>query len=152
LPRSKKLSGSSSSSESPSPPSIFCDRSLGRHKVPGRLRQVHSDVIAHDELFGQDTDDEVWLAEAGRRSWIVLMKEDRIRYRPGEQTAILEHGVACFCLHPSKGMTGEQMAEVLVSALPRILAIAAKGSKGGYIKGINRKGRIRHLFPREAGF
>jgi hypothetical protein len=78
-------------------------------------------VIAHDDVFPQDTDDEVWLTEAGRRRWVVLMKDDRIRYRPGEQQAVLQARVACFCLNPSRGMTAEQMADAFTSALPTIV-------------------------------
>lgn len=109
---------------------------------------MHPDVIAHDDVFPQDTDDEVWLREAGRRSWIVLMKDDRIRYRPGEQRAVIEAGVPCFCLHPTRDMTGDEMADALASALPRILRYVERNRVGGYIKGIDRRGRLRHLFPR----
>ncbi|MGH2652816.1 MAG: hypothetical protein ACRDHV_00460 [Actinomycetota bacterium] len=116
--------------------------------MPDRLRQVHPVVYAHDDLFPQDTDDEVWLREAARRGWIVLTRDDRIRYRPGEQKAILEAGVACFCLNPTKGMKADGWAEVLVRALPRILSVAAAERRRGYIKGVNRRGQIRHLFPR----
>jgi len=72
--------------------------------VPGALRAVHPNVIAHDDVFPQDTDDEVWLRAAGRRGWVVLMRDDRIRFRPGEQRAILEAATACFCphLHPAR--------------------------------------------------
>lgn len=115
--------------------------------MPDRLRQVHAVVHAHDDLFPQDTDDEVWLREAARKGWIVLTKDDRIRYRPGEQRAIVEAGVACFCLNPTKGMTAHEWAEALVTALPRILEMAATEKRRGYIKGVNRQGRIRHLFP-----
>lgn len=115
--------------------------------MPERLRAVHAAVIAHDDLFPQDTDDEVWLREAGRRRWVVLMKDDRIRYRPGEQRAVVQAGVPCFCLHPSKGMTGEQMGEAFVRALPRILQIVSSEPRGGYIYGVNRQGRVRRLFP-----
>jgi len=104
-------------------------------------------VIAHDDVFPQDTDDEVWLAEAGKRGWVVLMKDDRIRYRPGERTAVLKAGVPCFCLHPSKGVTADQMADAFITALPAMLAIVETSPRGGYIKGINRKGQVRHLFP-----
>lgn len=114
--------------------------------MPERLRQIHPGVIAHDDVFGMDTDDEVWLRDAGSRGWIVLTKDDRIRYRPGERDAILDASIRCFCLNPTKGMTGDEMAEVLVTALPSILAIA-EVQPGGFIKGINRQGRIRHLFP-----
>lgn len=83
---------------------------------------------------------------AGRKGWVVLTKDERIRWRPGEQRAIVEAGVRCFCLHPTKGMRGEDMAEVLAKALPRILRIAAEDPRG-YVKIVNRTGRIRHLYP-----
>jgi hypothetical protein len=104
-------------------------------------------VIAHDDVFAQDTDDEKWLREAGRLQWVVLMKDDRIRYRPAEQRAVIEAGVACFCLHPSKDLTGEQMADALVKALPKILRTVAEHPSGGYIRGVNRQGHVRRLFP-----
>ena len=144
---SRPPSGSRRGSSKPQLPELFCDRSLGRIKVPARLRQFHPVVIAHDDVFAQDTDDEVWLAEAGRRGWVVLMKDDRIRYRPGERAMVLSAGVPCFCLNPSRGMTGNEMADALITALPRILGIVAASPRGGYIKGVNRNGQVRHLFP-----
>ena len=131
-----------------SPLELFCDRSLGHHKVPHRLRQVHSAVIAHDDVFAQDTDDEVWLKIAGERGWVVLTRDDRIRYRPSEQRALIEAGTAVFCLNPSKGMTAEEWAEAFVAALPKILTTVAKNPSGGYIMGVNRNGKLRHLFPK----
>jgi hypothetical protein len=119
--------------------------------VARRLRELHPKVLAHDDLFGQDTDDEVWLRRAGRERWVVLTKDDRIRYRPGEQGALLASGVPCFCLNPTKGMTGHEMAEALAKALPRILQIVREEPEGGYIKGVNRRGEVRHLFPRRGG-
>lgn len=76
----------------------------------------------------------------------MLTKDERIRRRPGEQRAIVDAGVRCFCLHPTKGMTGEDMAEVLARTLPRIFRIAA-ANPGGYVKAVNRNGQIRHLYP-----
>jgi PIN domain-containing protein len=147
LATSRPRSGSRRGSSKPQLPELFCDRSLGRIKVPSRLRDFHPVVIAHDDFFPQDTDDEVWLAEAGRRRWVVLMKDDRIRYRPGEQRSVLQARVACFCLNPSKGMTADQMADAFITALPTILRIVEESPKGGYIKGVNRRGQVRHLFP-----
>lgn len=105
-------------------------------------------MFAHDDLFALDTDDDVWLAEVGRRGMVVVTKDDRIRYRRGEQEAILSAGVRCFCLNPTQGMTGSDQAGALLAALPEILRIAREGPAGGYIKGVNRKGEIRHLYPR----
>lgn len=149
MPRSKRLSGSKRSS-SPTPQlELFVDRSLGRRTVPDRLRREHAVVIAHDEVFPQDTDDEVWLREAGRRRWIVLMKDRRVRYRPGEQRAIIEEGVRSFCLHRSKGLSGPQMAEILAAALPAILRYASEKADEGYIVGVDREGRYEdYSLPR----
>lgn len=107
---------------------------------------MHPAILVFDDLFPQDVADDVWLREAGERGWVVLTKDEKIRRRPGEQRAIVEAGVRCFCLHPTKGMTGEDMAEVLARALPRILRIAV-ADPGGYVKIVNRTGRIRHLYP-----
>jgi hypothetical protein len=104
-------------------------------------------VIAHDDVFAQDTDDEVWLRKAGRQGWVVLTKDEKIRRKPGEQVAIREAGARCFVIHPTKGMRAEDMAEILVRALPRILATAAKARQGGFVKIVNRQGQIRHLYP-----
>jgi hypothetical protein len=111
------------------------------------LREVHPHVIAHDDLFSQDTDDQVWLEEAGRQRWIVLTKDERIRWKPGEQQAIERSGARCFVLHPTKEMRAEEMADVLVEALPRILAAARYEKRRGFVKIVNRRGRVRHLFP-----
>ena len=117
-----------------SPPEFFCDRSLGHHKVPHRLRQVHSAVIAHDDVFAQDTDDEVWLRKAGERGWVVLSRDDRIRYRPAEQRALIEAGTAVFCLNPSKGMTAEELSARLAKTWSRCWTdMEAPGSRWGSI-------------------
>jgi len=147
LTKRKRRSERKRSSSNRSLPDLFVDRNLGRRKIPDRLRQVHPNVITHDEIFAQNTDDEVWLKEAGRKRWIVLTKDERIRRKPGEQIAIVRSGARCFVLHPTKGMTAEEMADVLVEALPRILAAARDEKRRGFVKIVNRQGRVRHLFP-----
>lgn len=104
-------------------------------------------MIAHDDVFAQDTDDVVWLRDAGRHGWIVLTKDEKIRRKPGEQLAIVASGARCFVLHPTKGMTAEDMAEVLVAALPKILKAADQERRRAFVKIVNRSGKIRHLFP-----
>lgn len=112
------------------------------------LTPFHADVFAHDDLFAQNTDDDVWLEEVGRRGMVVLTKDDKIRYKRGEQEVLLGAGVRCFCLNPTKGMTGPDQAAAFATALPEILRIAWDEPDGGYIKGVNRSGEVRHLFPK----
>jgi PIN like domain len=129
----KRQSEPKRGSSNPSPPDLFVDRSLGRRKIPDRLREVHPVVIVHDDLFPQDADDEVWLEEAGRRRWIVLTKDEGIRRKPGEQQAIVQFGARCFVLHPTKEMTAEEMARILVArfrgSLPPPAMTVAVGSR-----------------------
>lgn len=77
------------------------------------LRSAGYNVIAHDQLFTQDTADEVWLAEAGRQGWIVITADRRIRYRRDERDIFKAHGVRAVFL-TSGNMTGPQTAGLLV--------------------------------------
>ena len=52
----------------------------------------------HDEYFPSDARDEEWLAEVGRRGWVVLTKDTRIRYRTTELAALMRSGVTAFVL------------------------------------------------------
>lgn len=71
------------------------------------------------EHFPLSTDDREWLHEVGRRGWVVLTKDQRIRYRKGELQALLEAGVAAFVL-TSANLSGAATADAFVRALPRI--------------------------------
>jgi hypothetical protein len=85
-----------------SSPELFIDRSLGRHVVPDALRRagatVHATADVYGERIGQGLPDEEWLSDAGRRGWVVLMKDARVRYRPAQLDAIATFGVRAFCL------------------------------------------------------
>jgi PIN like domain len=91
-------------SESPpeSPPRFFIDRSLGRIAVPGLLRKAGWDVVTLAEHYGIPADEDVtdvqWIAETAALGWPVLMKDKRIRYRPAEIEAVIEHGARCFVI------------------------------------------------------
>src|SRR5260221_14400832 len=76
---------------SPSPPDplvFFIDRSLGRKIIAKALRDAGEEVMVHDDHFPQNTRDEVWLGEAGKRQWVVLTKDENIRYRTNELMAL----------------------------------------------------------------
>jgi hypothetical protein len=70
--------------------------------VPTGLRNAGWELVTLAEYYGQPEDehvaDEVWLADAGRRGWAVLMKDERIRYRSAEIAALRSARVHAFCL------------------------------------------------------
>lgn len=72
----------SSGSKPPEPSVFFIDRSLGKKIVAQALRDIGETVEIHDDHFAPDAKYEDWLVEVGKRGWIVLTKDDRIRYEP----------------------------------------------------------------------
>lgn len=96
---------------------FFVDRSLGRRRVPELLRADGWDLITLAEHYGIPADEAVtdveWLQLAGERGWPVLMKDEKIRYRPAERAALREHGVRAFCL-TSGDLTSLQMADAFI--------------------------------------
>lgn len=127
------------------PPDLvfFIDRSLGKHKIPQALRALGHSVVIHDEVFEPETPDEVWLSEAGRSGWIVLTKDEHIRYRKNELAAARRTGVRLFVL-TAGNLTGDEMATVIASALPRVKRLATR-IPGPCVASIDRRGRVTLL-------
>src|SRR5438105_13106354 len=67
---------------------FFLDRQLGRHKMAGILRAADLKVEVHDDHFAQDAPDPEWLAAVGKNNWIVITRDERIRYRVAEKQAM----------------------------------------------------------------
>ena len=64
----------------------------------------------------EDVTDVDWLAHAGRNGWPVLMKDERIRYRPAEKDAVIAFKVQAFCLTSGNlraAVMAEQFLEVI---------------------------------------
>jgi len=104
---------------------LFVDRSLGRRQVPDLLRSAGLRLRTLAEVYGipadQDVDDITWLTYAGEQGWPVLMKDERIRYRPAETQAVLAHHVQAFCL-TSGNLRAPEMATQILSAIDHIAA------------------------------
>lgn len=79
-------------------------------------------AITHDSVFAQDTRDEVWLTRAGQEGWIVLTKDKLIRKRSIERKALLAADVRAF-VFTGGNMSGVEMAESIVAAIPRMLRV-----------------------------
>lgn len=72
---------------------LFTDRDLGK-QFPQILRRAGLTVERHDDHFSPRTRDEEWLAEVGRRGWVAISHDKRIRYKPNEHRAVRDHEVA----------------------------------------------------------
>jgi PIN like domain len=141
--RSKRPSAASSGSKLPERLVFFIDRSLGKKIVAQALRKIGETVEIHDDHFAPDAKDEDWLAEVGKRGWIVLTKDDRIRYRVTERTALTSSRVRAFVLTSSQ-LHGAEMAAAFVNALPRIKRLIAKHAPP-FICRVSRSGNVSPL-------
>jgi hypothetical protein len=122
-------------------PELFLDRSLGRHKVPTLLRAAGLRLRTLAEVYGIPADENVedvdWLTRAGTEGWPVLMKDDRIRYRPAEREALLAHAVQAFCLS-NGNLPSAAMAEQYLAVLPAITR--ACHTPGPFLHVVSRTG------------
>ena len=73
--------------------------------MPEALRAAGVEIRVHDELFPQGTEDVVWLREAGLNSWIVITRDDRIRYNQLEKQAVIAARLRFFSI-TSSSLTG----------------------------------------------
>lgn len=69
---------------------FFTDRDLGL-QFPGILRDAGLSAERHRDHFAHDCADDVWLSEVAARGWVALTHDARIRYKPNELAAIVQH-------------------------------------------------------------
>ena len=72
---------------------FFIDRSLGIDPLRIQLTRAGLTVVIHDDHFARDEEDRIWLKAVGERGWIVLTKDQRLRYRPLEVAALRSGGL-----------------------------------------------------------
>lgn len=104
------------------PYTFFIDRSLGGAFVARALREAGHAVMVHDDEFEPDARDVEWLEGVGKRGWVVLTKDARIRTNALERNALLSSNVAAFMLGRGD-MKGPQMAATFIAALPRMTKV-----------------------------
>lgn len=95
----------------------FTDRDLGK-RFGEILKAGGLTVERHADHFAPDTADEVWLAEIGRRGWIALTHDRRIRYKPNEREAVMRHGLALLVIVGNAPFA--DLAHAFVATIPRI--------------------------------
>jgi hypothetical protein len=128
----------------PGLPDLFIDRSLGRIQLPTLLRAAGLRLRTLAEVYGVPADEEItdvdWLTRSGSEGWPVLMKDERIRYRPAERAAVLAARVQAFCL-VNGNLRAAAMAEIFLAAIDEIAAECR--SPGPFLYAVSSKGLRR---------
>ncbi len=124
-------------------PVLFVDECLGSTDVPGALQAAGIKFELLHAHFEAGTADESWLQDVGRRGWVVLTKDQRIRRREAEFQALLAANVAAFVL-TSGNMTGAAMGQAFVLAYPRIQKML-RDYELPFVAAVDAAGRVRLL-------
>lgn len=84
---------------------------------PQALRERGLKVETLAQSFSPSEKDRDWLPVVGRRGWVVLTADHRMRYREMERDAIMEHGVRVFIL---KGHHHQQRIQYFLNGLHHV--------------------------------
>ncbi|MGI9043077.1 MAG: hypothetical protein ACR2GK_03000 [Gemmatimonadaceae bacterium] len=98
---------------------FFTDRDLGK-QFPEILRAAGISVESHGDHFRHDAADEHWLPEVGRRRWVVLTHDQRIRYKVNERTAVMQNEIAMFVVIGA--VPYADLARTFIALYPRVEA------------------------------
>jgi len=101
----------------------------------------------HLDHFLRGAADEDWLPIVGKNGWVLLTCDKEIRYNLLEKRALEKHGVREFAF-VSGNLSGQEMASVLESALPKIQSICRK-FKPPFVAAITRSGEVHVRWPRK---
>ncbi len=113
----------------------FTDRDLGK-KFPEILRAAGLTVERHADHFQHDTPDEVWLREIGKKGWVAVTHDGRIRYKPNEKNAVIENNVALLVVVGHAPFP--ELARAFVATEPKIRHFIA-AHKPPYIAKVYRR-------------
>jgi hypothetical protein len=77
-------------------------------------------IEIHDDHFRQDALDPEWLTAVGKKNWIVVTRDERIRYRVAEKHAIRRAKVRAFVLAAQGDLRADMLAQNFLRAFPRL--------------------------------
>ncbi|GAB4327559.1 MAG: hypothetical protein Kow0010_11090 [Dehalococcoidia bacterium] len=122
---------------------IFIDRSIPK-SVATALKAVRGDVLWLEDVFVHDASDIEWLSRAGTEGWLVIVRDKKIRTRPGERAAIARAGVGCFVIEQKRDPTRWEYLKLLASTLDEMEARFYSEPRP-FICAVTQTGRLRRV-------
>lgn len=102
---------------------FFTDRDLGL-KFPETLASGGLVVERHVDHFAPDCPDSEWLAEISAKGWVAVTHDKRIRYKPNELAAVIEHKAALLVVVGAAPF--DDLAKAFVSTLAAIVKFVSE--------------------------
>jgi hypothetical protein len=138
---------------------LYFDKNVGS-KLPEALERLDLAVAWHtmkrakigitgpahnEQFFHPEEQDDVWLADVGKRGWIVF-SHDRKFHKTGyesELSAIKQHDVGCFYLWGASAKKHEK-AQCFFKAYDRIMHVIATAERP-FIYDVLKNGRLKKV-------
>lgn len=79
--------------------------------------------MAHHQRFAHDAPDEDWLRAAHSHGWLIVTRDQRIRYRANELRAVMDAKLHMFVFSQG-GLSAAETATILCATYPRMCALA----------------------------
>lgn len=127
--------------------SVFVDRSLGRYAIPDALRAEGLEVFTMLSVYGSGAEETIadveWLRLCGEEGWVVISKDNRIRYRRRELAIVEALGVRMFVVTKAGLGADQQLARIV----PNLHRMSLRSRRPGpWIDGLY-EGTVRRLWP-----
>lgn len=87
------------------------------------LEAANIPFVAHHQRFAQDAPDEDWLRAAHSHGWLIVTRDQRIRYRANELRAVVDAKLHMFVFSQG-GLSATKTASILCATYPRMCALA----------------------------
>jgi hypothetical protein len=116
---SKKRSAASSTARLLEQTVFYLDESIYSRVLVDAMAGAGARVKTPAEVAGFGAADEQWLSAVGKPGWIVLMRDQRVRFRHLEIGALAEAGVGAFVFTGGQA-TAADTAAVILRLLPKL--------------------------------
>ena len=126
-------------------PVFFSDRDLGR-VFPALLVAAGVRIERHDDHFEPETADEEWIGEIGRRGWVAVTRDARIRYSPLAVSVLMSSRARLFVLVDK--LTTAQAAETFLKWCQKVISTSLN-ENGAFIAKVRRDGVFMWLREEE---
>lgn len=126
-------------------PEFFFDRSLGKvvaQELRARGWIIHL-IADHYPDDAQTVEDWVWVTEGARRGWCLLTKDQAIRRRDDEATAV---GTTLLFTLSNQQLTAAEMVDLIDGQRHRIEQRIRKGAPGIYV--VSRRSVVKYTRPK----
>jgi hypothetical protein len=107
------------------------------------LSEAGIPFVAHRDQFAHDTPDDIWLSAAADKGWLVVTRDQRIRYRPNELGAMRRARLHVF-VFTQGGLTGAETGSIVVRCHAAMLQLATEVPPPAFFS-LTRSGEVNRL-------